>query len=75
MPGLDGKGPTGEGRPGRGLGRCGKAKQAQRSDIDPRPEIKPETDANIDSDAGRGGGRGRGRSRGRGRMQSGCLDR
>jgi hypothetical protein len=73
MPGLDGKGPTGEGRPGRGLGRCGKAKQGQRSDIQPRPEIKGETDTNMDRGAGNGGGRGRGRSRGHGRMQSGRL--
>ena len=75
MPGLDGKGPTGEGRPGRGLGRCGKANQAQGSDIDPRSEIKRETDANIDSAAGRGGRRGRGVFRRRGRMESGLLDR
>ena len=74
MPGLDGKGPTGEGRPGRGLGRCGKAKQAERSDVQPRPQINGDAETSVDWGAGNGGGRGRA-SRGCGRMQSGRIDR
>jgi hypothetical protein len=67
MPGLDGKGPTGEGRPGRGLGRCG----SQRSDVQPRPQIKGETDTNMDRGAGNGGGRGGRRRRGTCRRRNG----
>ena len=67
MPGLDGTGPTGEGRPGRGQGRCGKGKQAQRSDTTQRSWMKRNTDTTVGRGAGSGGS-GRGALRRRGRM-------
>ena len=58
MPGLDGTGPMGDGRPGRGLGRCSKTRQTQRSDKEQPSGMRPETDASFGREARRGGGRG-----------------
>jgi hypothetical protein len=68
MPGLDGTGPMGDGRPGRGLGRCSKTRQTQRSDKEQPSGMRPETDASLSRGARTGGGRGRCGSGRRGRM-------
>ena len=68
MPWQNGTGPTGEGRPGRGLGRCGKAKQGKESDTGQHPGKTQDNDTPTGRGAGNGGGRGQGGKKRRGRM-------
>ena len=69
MPGFDRTGPLGEGpRTGRGLGRCGKAKNSRSSDVAPGPAVRLGDSPTARRGLGRGGGRGRRGGPGRGRM-------
>jgi len=69
MPGFDRTGPLGEGpMTGRGLGRCGKAKTTQASDVAPGRAVGLGDSPVGGRGPGRGGGRGRRGGRGRGRM-------